>query len=321
MIPIYFPFTYISAPVIKAMKSCFRQVIVYQPRSQGIPPHMRDAAEKGEMDIRTPVLTGEDRLDVLIREFKTWAQVHQGSELAFLKTHTDLPFFDDTSALRIRDNIKKQASGKADPDPSDPVFSARIFLTLAQEYDAQQWEIDRGLETFKIMEQKLLKELRDEDEEMPGGIGGIRALTREDSGTQMTAERLSSWARLALNDPGISPVFATTSPAALDLLLDRFPRAVKAFEIGNIPADDMGLVDGEKWIKDLEAWLQKMLEGETPEDPPSCPAESAHGGVTLTGYLIPIKSTEDFLNHCISDETVEDAETRANAAVLWVGMG
>ena len=63
MKPVYFPFTFISRPVIEAVSACFRQIVVYQPSERHVPEQMRQWAESGMLEIRIPVKEDEERLE------------------------------------------------------------------------------------------------------------------------------------------------------------------------------------------------------------------------------------------------------------------
>ena len=79
MKPIYFPFTYISEPVVEATGVCFKQLVVYQPSNQKVPEKMQKWAKSGILDIRVPVKSDEKELDAALRDYKTWVNIHQGS--------------------------------------------------------------------------------------------------------------------------------------------------------------------------------------------------------------------------------------------------
>ncbi|MBU4289417.1 MAG: hypothetical protein KKI12_14750, partial [Proteobacteria bacterium] len=99
MKPIYFPFTYISEPVLEALSAFFKQIVVYQPSSLNVPESMQKLADSGLLEIRIPVKGDENKIDNILKDYKSWANIHQGSEMAFFKMNPDkIPFFDDSSA-------------------------------------------------------------------------------------------------------------------------------------------------------------------------------------------------------------------------------
>jgi hypothetical protein len=85
MKPIYFPFTFISEPVFDALSACFGKIVVYQSSKVNIPENMKEWDNSGKLEIRIPIEGDEEKIDNILQDFKTWAQLHQGSELSFLK--------------------------------------------------------------------------------------------------------------------------------------------------------------------------------------------------------------------------------------------
>ena len=107
MKPIYFPFTFISEPIVEALSACFKQTVVYQVSSQKVPEKMQEWSKSGTLDIRIPVEGDEKKLDKILNDYRAWINLNQGSEIAFLKTQVDkIPIFDETYSSKIRDDIK-----------------------------------------------------------------------------------------------------------------------------------------------------------------------------------------------------------------------
>ena len=122
MKPIYFPFTFISKPVVKALGACFRQIVVYRPSCRSVPENMQKLQESDLIKIHIPVSGDEDQLDAISKNYGAWINVHQGSEIAFLKTRADtIPFFDESYASQLRADIKKGKQTKISQEPLEPV--------------------------------------------------------------------------------------------------------------------------------------------------------------------------------------------------------
>jgi hypothetical protein len=73
MIPIFFPHTYLSCPVMEAVQACFSPVVLYQPSAMGIPPPLREWEKTGQVDLRVPVPAEEEKLASLLTDFRNWA--------------------------------------------------------------------------------------------------------------------------------------------------------------------------------------------------------------------------------------------------------
>jgi hypothetical protein len=206
MKPIYFPFTCIfdlSAEIISAI---FGQIVVYRPSSKNPPEMMQELAKRGILDIQIPVKKDKNKLDAILKDYKSWLNLHLGDKqgmTAFFKTHADkIPFFDDTITAQIKADIRKKVRPEQPETKPDPLFNARIFLCIAQEFDAQNWEINQKL--FMV---EGLPECYD-----PGAY--------DDPGAYMTADRIKAWALLMQHDNQGSGLFITGSSSAFDYLID-----------------------------------------------------------------------------------------------------
>lgn len=162
MKPIYFPLTYISEATAAALASCFGQTAVYQPCSRNVPETMQKYAEDGVLDIRVPAKKDDERLEAVFNAYKAWAELHQGSELAFFKTRKDaVPFFGDTCPSQIRSELRKDMQGPAEEqEKTDPLFNARLFLCMAQESDIRNIEVSRDMTAFESKERDMLNALK-----------------------------------------------------------------------------------------------------------------------------------------------------------------
>ena len=166
MKPIYFPFTYISEPVLEALSAFFKQIIVYQPSSLNIPESMQKQADSGLLEIRIPVNGDENKIDNILKDYKSWANIHQGSEMAFFKTKPDIiPFFGEFSTSQIKADIKKKKQKQQNEKKQDSLLNARIFLHMAQEFDLQNLEINKALLLSEEKTLDLIDNLKGEDED------------------------------------------------------------------------------------------------------------------------------------------------------------
>lgn len=219
MKPIYFPFTYISEQVAKALNAYFERVVVYQPSSSlNTPKTMQKLAENGVIDIRIPIKDNEDKLNAIVKDYKTWANVHQASGMSFFKNKPNkIPFFDE-SYTQISADIKKQKDDIPSNEKQDIVFSARVFLQIAQEFDIQNWEVNDKLSSIEKMEQDLIKNLKGEN-----FLREKKATVADNQSEYMIADRIKAWSYLLQNDQKISPVFVTNSKTAFEYLIDQIP--------------------------------------------------------------------------------------------------
>ena len=160
MKPVYFPFTYISKPIMTALAACFRQTVVYQPSGLAIPAEMQSWAENNLLDIRVPVAGHEDQLKVLLKDYAAWMNLHQEGAVEFLKArHGSIPFFDQTYASQIRSEIKAQSRPSRSQEHAENLLQAALFLHIAQDFDLQNNTLNQDLLNFTAMEQNLFNNL------------------------------------------------------------------------------------------------------------------------------------------------------------------
>jgi len=312
MTPIYFPFTYISKPVAKVFGACFKQIVVYQPLNQKIPDKMRKCAESGILDIRIPVRGDEKKLNAIVKDYINWANLHEGGKgmhTVFFSAGKDtLPFFDETSMYHIKADIKKKMEAKQSQNKTDPLFDARIFLTIAQEFDMQNMELYGELKSVEKMEQDFLANLKGEYEALYQKAIGGDVLFKDDPGDYMTSERFEAWARLyihdqAQNNQDLSSLFITSSRAAFEYLIDKTPEAKKIIGFDSIPMYEDGKEDHEKWKESLMEYLDNLANNTQPSSidtilkPPF--VNRYDKNVSFTLYFVPKGVTCNIFACCI----------------------
>ena len=289
MIPIYFPFTYIPKPVVEAVKTCFRRIAVYQPLSQKVPEQMKAWEKQGILDLRVPVKKDEMKLAAACKEYMAWGALHQGNSIDFFKTQLDtIPFFDDLSSSKIRDDINKNIKPKPSLQKPDTLFNAGIFLCMAQELDRQRFEIDQNFNASKAMEKALYNGLQGNSAAAGNEFEEKNILLKNDPGDYMTAERMTAWTCLMQHDQEISGVYVTSSKAALDHLIGRIPMAEKIISIDSIPLLKKDENTG-KWADSLIKQLDLITKNNRPvsiEGIAEVPVDkTCNKKISLTFYL------------------------------------
>jgi len=272
MKPIYFPFTYISKPVAEALYACFGKTIIYQPSSKSIPEEIHKLAECGVLGIRIPAKKNEEKLSVILKEYNAWANLHRGSrgiQLDFFKAgRNKIPFFDDLSTSQIKADITGKTPARNEPDPD---FNARIFLSIAQEFDIQSDKIFQDMVSFETARMDLIKSLKGEDETsplVPGYKDEFKSVNLADY-DYMIQERIEAWTLLMCYDPmqyreEMSGLFVTSSRQAIDYLLEKTPEIENVFSIDAIPIVENQVEKSAKWPKDLMEYLEIVVESSRP---------------------------------------------------------
>jgi len=305
MKPIYFPFTYISKPVAEALYACFGKAIIYQPSSKNIPEEIRKLVESGVLDIRMsgkPEKKDEERLSAILKEYNTWANLHQGSrgiQLDFFKVgRNKIPFFDDSSTSQIKADIKDITDGNLVEKEPDPVLNARIFLSIAQNFDMQNDKIVQDIASFESARKDLIKNLKGEDWTSPlvhSNEDEFKAINLTDY-DYMVQNRIEAWALLMSCDlmqdrEEMSGLFVTSSRQALDYLLEKTPEIENVFSINTIPMVENPVEKSAKWSKDLMEYIEIVSESSRPlecdnfnivSDDQKCETKAS-----LSLYLVP----------------------------------
>ena len=318
MKPIYFPFTYTSKPVAEALYACFGKTIVYQPSSKNIPEEIHKLAERGMLDIRIsgkPEKKDEEKLSAILKEYDAWANLHQGSRgihLDFFKARRNkIPFFDDTSTSQIKADIEDITGENPARKEPDPVFNARLFLSIAQNFDMQNDKIIRDMASFETARMDLIKSLKGEDETSPvvPGYGDEFKTGNLADYDHMIPERIVAWALLMCCDPmqcedEMSGLFVTSSRQAIDYLLENTPEAENVFSIDAIPMMKNQTEETAKRQKGLMEHLQMVAESSRPlkcdnftlvPDALKCETKTS-----LSLYLVPGASPLEYFSRFIS---------------------
>lgn len=299
MKPIYFPFTYISESVLEALSAFFKQIIVYQPSSLNIPESMQKQADSNLLEIRIPVKGDENKIDNIVKDYKSWANIHQGSEMAFFKTKPDMiPFFGEFSTSQIKADIKKKERKQQNEKKQDSLLNARIFLHIAQEFDLQNWEINKELLLLEEKASDLIDNLKGEDELSFKGNDREKALKIDYQSEYMTPDRIIAWTHLLQYDQDMSNLFITNSRSVVEHLVEKTPDAKIVLSIDSIPLTNSDDEKREKWQNSLNEQLELIFGGSLPASEDikiKSPFDKDDGKkVSLTLYLVPGESPYKF---------------------------
>ncbi len=306
MQPVYFPFTSVSRGLMDASSGFFNKMAVYQVLSASIPQRMKAWQGDKRLDIRLPLQHHEKEITSILREYKTWAQHHQGGDISFFKTQGgQIPFFDDSSVAQIRKQIKSRGAASTPARKTDsPGLYPGIFLQMAQDLDEEYREIKEDLESQAVQEQALMKALKgDELFEMPGDLRS--GITPGDQEGYMISERMAAWARIMLADDLVPPLLMTSHPMALDDLVERTTRGlqdIQFIQTLEAPVGDAGDVSLCK--ETLAAFLKdiSVLAWDEEKERPYCTwdCESTASGVRLSLYVIPGVTPRALLASCVA---------------------
>ena len=327
MKPIYFPFTYISKPVAEALYTCFGKTIFYQPSSKNIPEEIRKLSERDVLDIRIsgkPEKKDEEKLSAILKEYNAWASLHQGNrgvQLDFFKAlKNKIPFFNETSASQIKADLRNITAENPIQKEPDPVFNARIFLSIAQEFDMQSDKIDLEMASFETARKDLIKTLKGKDETLPlvPGYGDEFKAGNLSDCEYMIPERVEAWALLMCCDlmhdrKEMFGLFVTTSRQAIDYLLEKAPENENIFSIDAIPMMENQVEETAKLQKGLMEHLEMVAESSRPLERGDFTAVTndlkCETKVSLSLYIVPKTSPLEYFSRFIRfDSTCGEIE-------------
>ena len=270
---------------------------------------MQNWGKSGILDIRIPVKYDGDKLDAIVKQYRSWANLHQGSEMAFLKSRTDkIPFFDENSTRQITADIKnKEGRQNRSQEKPDPLLNAGLFLYLAQEYDMQNLTLNQDLLAIEAMEQNFMKDLKGENHALNEKIAPEKTLEAHDPGYYMTKERIHAWTRIMQRDQEGSGIFVTTSKSVFESLIDSTPEAELVGILDAIPVVDNRAEELETWQDELMKHLEMLsaivwiAETDSIINAPEIPGCEIKASLTL--FIVPGKTPYEFFARCVENDS------------------
>jgi hypothetical protein len=235
MTPTYMPFTYLSESTARILKALVGPVVIYQPLKSNIHEHLSKLASQGLVEIRIPITQDDDRLRAALAEFTEWARMNPGKSTPgagfYSQRQGEVPFFDETAIDRIRSDINRYQHfdplADHETQKAEAEFSARLFLTLAQENDQVSDHLEHDLSRFNALEKDFLNTLTDNGETGFSRQSLGAGFWRDDPGAKLTGQRMRAWATLAQADATLPELLITTSPAVIDSLLETHGDALR----------------------------------------------------------------------------------------------
>ena len=308
MTPIYFPFTWADASTIQAISAVFPKIAIYQPSVCRVPSLLLPFEQAGNLEIRVPVTEDSNKLKMMVADYQNWARLHQGSDLAFLKTRQPATPFIDHLSSRIRSDILHYQDSPTDPAP-DPIFNARLFLEIAAAYDSQQAELNCDLAKIQNQEKRFMAALGDHAEmEEPVPLGNL-PLFQDDPGDFMLAERLQAWSILFLQDlqqRTAEDLWVTSRLSVVEWIRDEIGME-QVLEINCIPIQKTIDDSTRFWQENFLAYLSQLQIMPWPSaiktfEPPSSDY-AWENAVSVKGFIIPNQTPDALLQKMAADKS------------------
>ena len=262
MLPIYFPYTYVSQQTAAGLAKYFRQVTVYQASARQVPVDMQKLVDDGFLDIHAPIAGDQTKLDDVLKNFQNWAAIHSHRrelKTAILQSGMDpIPFFDDSAVSQIVADIKNDLHQKTEPQGPDALFHARLFLEVAQEFDRQSQDTRKNLRAYEKKAKHLFKDIKGESEDQVQNTPvGFKIMTG-DPAEYMVFRRLDAWTHLFQADGAPCGVFISSNRTIVEHMIGKMPTAEKIYQADTIPDSTAGAKDFRAWQDNLLANLVRL---------------------------------------------------------------
>lgn len=266
MKPLFFPYTYVMEPTLKAYSCFFSGITVLQSSMEGMPEPMREWAVQGLLDIQLPDPEVSRIFDKVLAETENWVRNHRDGVASFLKGYQDdVPFFRPSSVSQIRQDIRM--AGRAVPahvQQQEMLLRARVFLQIAQNFDAQNQWLSHRLQQHEAMEKNLYRELRghanfEERATMPG-----QPTENEDTFQYMILDRLKAWSRVMLSHGPAQGPLVTTRASVLAWIQEHVLDTEMLIPAATIPLIPKDAESADKERQELADYCKKLTH--TPLD-------------------------------------------------------
>jgi hypothetical protein len=238
----YFPFSYLPEQQLRRLPALFPSWTIYQPAEFVATESMRRFAVQGALDLRTISGIDQGRLEVLVKEYKSWAEMRQGKRGGDLFNFAQAlqgqtPLMDATNPSQLGTEIKHFGQARMGLG-ADPLLQAALFMAMAHQYDLQRDGLHARLGEVREMERRMYSQLAGQAEEIDEVVKefslSVEVSGGDEAGLYMTTERIRAWATLVAADPQRAAVYVTHSRAVWESVIDRFPEAIA---LGSITAD------------------------------------------------------------------------------------
>lgn len=322
MKPLFFPYTYVMEPTINAYRCFFSGLSVLQSSMKHIPEPMTKWAAQGFLDVQMPDPTISQRFDRILAETENWARSHRNGAAAFLKGYRDgVPFFESSSVSQITQDIR--AAGRTvspDAPQQEALLRARIFLQMAQEFDAHNQWLAHQLRQQEAMERNLYRELRGDEHSPDRATAPGQPWENEDSFQYMILDRLRAWSRVMLSHDHVQGPLVTTGASVLTLIQEHVPEIEQLILAATIPAMHRDAPTAKNERQDLMDYCERLVHTPMPLLSDSgfldtYPAETTDT-LSMKLYLLPGIAPQSLFTRFIGGKLPSDKDAAVEANTL-----
>ncbi len=261
MKPLLFPYTYVMESTINAFRRFFGGLSVLQSSPKHIPEPMAQWAARGFLDVQMPGPNISRIFDKILAETENWVRNHRGGAAAFLKGYKEMvPFFESSSVSQIAQSIR--AGGQTvfpDEPQQEALIRARVFLQMAQEFDAHSQWLSHQLQQQEAMQRNLFRELRGDERSLDEATTPVHLWEKEDPFQYMILDRLKAWSRVALSHGPLQGPLVTTAASVLMLIQEHVLDIEKPILVATIPAVQRDAATAKDERQNLMDYCEKLV--------------------------------------------------------------
>jgi hypothetical protein len=322
MKPLFFPFTYVTEPVLTAFNFFFSGITVLQSSVNCFPEHMGHWIDRGGLGVWMPEPKVSQQFDALMAETDHWVRSRRGGVVSFLKGRQDeIPFFGPSSVSQIRQDIRAVEQAVIPDAPRrEALMQARLFLQLSQEFDAHNQWLSHQMREQETMERNLYRELGTDERFMDRVSRSSRPMEEEESFQYMIPDRLRAWSRVMLSHGRVPGLLATTCDSVLTLIREHLPDGEKLIPVATIPAipEDGATAKNER--QRLADYCEKLMHTPMPllKDsgwPDACSADTTDI-LSMQLFLLPGMAPQRLLYRFVGGKLPDDGEDTLQANTL-----
>ena len=219
-----FPHTAVPPWAEEALLALFDEVTVFQPAVDLFPKNSGPLVTRDRFNLLCPYENGHEDVYQAVKAHRQWADQHQGLDLKQLRSRLDLPaFFDEESTYHLETLIRpseKGARSEKNFDPEQASLNSRLFLSLAQELDLRNWEMEANLEKVEAVEDRLFTQLHGE----PVKTAFLQQKQQAVHATgYMIRERMEAWSFFLTQSEVLPSPWVAVCPEIIPLIEETVP--------------------------------------------------------------------------------------------------
>ena len=275
--PIFFPFAHITQTEMDRITRFFEPFVHLPPCGENqVDSVVSEAVEKGRMTVHYP---GGRTLEAVERQgegYRELARMNRDGKAGLREFLRMGPFLkSDTFVGGIRSEIEKGARPAENTrESAQDANRDLLFLYLSAVFDREKRAVESEFQSVKASERRLFEAMKGE-----GALQDFSAASGfrlEDLGEYMTEERIHAWARyseetLPVPEPGVLPVYVTSSPSVFEYMISSAQSAINILDIEHFRVHEEECENQHQWKKEWRDFIHCLLESDDDKAQSACP--------------------------------------------------